>query len=167
MRLTFLLSVIGVAVLNNATTPLVTGTAATCSASLPSVAITQGTDLRGGNWEFTRTAPMDPINNPTQSSTITATKCITDVTAHFKTQVASLQKFCTVGQPKKEGNTYVTTSVCDAPSMKVHVNTTNTTVIHDAGSYDSTIETSGTIGGKPAKWTEKVVAKRVGDCPGS
>lgn len=119
--------------------------------------------MRPGMWEFTRKAPMDPVNNPGQLNTFSNKECIKDMKAEFEKQKAMLSKMCKSSETRKSGNTYTTTSTCDTPQGKY--TSKNITTVNGDSAYESRIEGGGTMAGKPVKWTEYLVAKRIGNCP--
>jgi len=113
-----------------------------------------------GVWEFHRTIHSDAMPAP---QVITRKECI-DLAADLKKQRAKLEQMgCVFAPTKKSGNRFVTEATCKLPNG-LSGKSRNTTVV-TADGYESTIESEMTTGGTMTRSSEKLVAKRLGDCP--
>ena len=111
--------------------------------------------MRQGLWNFQRTVNGEKIE---------ATKC-TSPTEDMKTMNAKLEKSgCRMSPVKKSGNVFTYTADC---SMKMPtgatMNSRSTSVLTVESDSSYRLEVDAVTDGQASK--ERLVAKRIGDCP--
>lgn len=118
--------------------------------------------LRPGLWEYQRTTQRS--DQAWEPKDITERVC-TDPNETLKKQTETFTKLgCVITAEQTEtDNTYRLTAECTTKSGQKVFSQSVTTFDGDS-QYTSVIDSSGWIAGAPVQFTERVLAKRVGDC---
>jgi hypothetical protein len=118
--------------------------------------------LRPGLWEYQRTTQRsDQAWEPKDI----AERVCTDPNDTLKKQTETFTKLgCLITAEQTEAdNTYRLTAECTTKSGQKVFSQSVTTFDGDS-QYTSVIDSSGWLAGAPVQFTERVLAKRVGDC---
>lgn len=118
-------------------------------------------DPKRGVWELKRTV-QDP-SRPGGPQPISRTDCM-DLAKDLKAQRAMLERAgCAFEPTKRSGDRYTIEATCKLGDGVIS-KSRNVTVVKPDG-YESTIESETTSGGTTVRTSEKLVARRLRDCP--